>query len=79
MCRSEREANSALAALEAILGELGLQLKHAKTRIVHLREGGQGFDFLGFWAARAEQAAGRELPRGEMPGAIGAPAHTAWP
>ena len=31
-----------------ILGELGLELKHAKTRIVHLREGGEGFDFLGF-------------------------------
>jgi RNA-directed DNA polymerase len=45
MCRSEREA---LDALAAILGELGLSLKHAKTRIVHLREGGEGFDFLGF-------------------------------
>jgi group II intron reverse transcriptase/maturase len=32
MCRSEREASSALRALEAILGELGLSLKHAKTR-----------------------------------------------
>jgi hypothetical protein len=29
-------------------GEPGLSLKHAKTRIVHLREGGEGFDFLGF-------------------------------
>ncbi len=29
-------------------GELGLELKLAKTRIVHLREGGEGFDFLGF-------------------------------
>jgi RNA-directed DNA polymerase len=48
MCRSEQEAKNALQALEAILGELGLSLKHAKTRIVHLREGGEGFDFLGF-------------------------------
>ena len=48
MCRTEREAEKALAALTAILGELGLELKHAKTRIVHLREGGEGFDFLGF-------------------------------
>jgi group II intron reverse transcriptase/maturase len=48
MCRTEQEANSALAALTTILGELGLELKHAKTRIVHLREGGEGFDFLGF-------------------------------
>jgi RNA-directed DNA polymerase len=47
MCRTEREAENALQALAAILGELGLELKHAKTRIVHLREGGEGFDFLG--------------------------------
>ncbi len=38
----------ALAALTAILAELGLELKEAKTRIVHLREGGEGVDFLGF-------------------------------
>jgi hypothetical protein len=48
MCHTEQEAKSALVALTAILGELGLELKHAKTRIVHLREGGEGFDFLGF-------------------------------
>jgi group II intron reverse transcriptase/maturase len=48
MCKTEQEAKSALEALAAILGELGLELKHAKTRIVHLREGGEGFEFLGF-------------------------------
>ena len=48
MCRSEAEAERALAALKAVLAELGLALKEAKTRIVHLREGGEGFDFLGF-------------------------------
>jgi len=48
MCHTEREAESALTALTTILSELGLELKHAKTRIVHLREGGEGFDFLGF-------------------------------
>jgi RNA-directed DNA polymerase len=48
MCRSEAEARRALAALRAILAELGLEPKEAKTRIVHLREGGEGFDFLGF-------------------------------
>jgi group II intron reverse transcriptase/maturase len=48
MCRSKREAEGALRALEAILTELGLSLKQAKTRIVHLREGGEGLDFLGF-------------------------------
>lgn len=48
MCKTEREAEDALAALTAILAELGLELKQAKTRIVHLREGGEGLQFLGF-------------------------------
>ena len=48
MCETKQEAEDALVALSMILGELGLELKHAKTRIVHLREGGEGFDFLGF-------------------------------
>jgi group II intron reverse transcriptase/maturase len=48
MCHSRREAEKALAALSAILAELGLELKQAKTRIVHLKEGGEGLDFLGF-------------------------------
>src|SRR3954470_11099373 len=48
MGKTEREAENALAALSTLLGELGLTLKDAKTRIVHLREGGEGFDFLGF-------------------------------
>jgi RNA-directed DNA polymerase len=42
MCDSRREAEDALEALAAILAELGLEPKHAKTRIVHLREGGEG-------------------------------------
>jgi len=48
LCRTKREAENALGALTAILAELGLELKRAKTRIVHLREGGEGMDFLGF-------------------------------
>ena len=48
MCRTREEAERALAALRAILSELGLTLKDAKTRIVELREGGEGLDFLGF-------------------------------
>src|SRR5487761_1033069 len=48
MCRSREEAEAALAALRSILSELGLTLKEAKTRIVELREGGEGLDFLGF-------------------------------
>jgi RNA-directed DNA polymerase len=48
MCRTRAEAEAALAALRQILAELGLVLKDAKTRIVHLAEGGEGLDFLGF-------------------------------
>jgi group II intron reverse transcriptase/maturase len=48
LCKTKREAENALAALTAILAEMGLELKPAKTRIVHLREGGEGVDFLGF-------------------------------
>ena len=48
MCRTREEAEAALAALRLILAELGLELKDAKTRIVHLKDGGEGVDFLGF-------------------------------
>jgi RNA-directed DNA polymerase len=34
--------------MRTMLAELGLELKDAKTRIVHLEEGGEGVDFLGF-------------------------------
>ncbi|WP_239396848.1 reverse transcriptase domain-containing protein [Frankia sp. CiP3] len=48
LCRSRREAERALEVLTAILADLGLEPKAAKTRIVHLVEGGEGLDFLGF-------------------------------
>jgi RNA-directed DNA polymerase len=48
ICQTKRDAENALEALTAILAEMGLELKQAKTRIVHLREGGEGVDFLGF-------------------------------
>jgi group II intron reverse transcriptase/maturase len=48
LCKTKREAEDALVARTAILAEMGLELKPAKTRIVHLREGGEGVDFLGF-------------------------------
>jgi len=48
ICKTKREAEDALEALTVILAELGLKLKPAKTRIVHLQEGGEGLDFLGF-------------------------------
>jgi RNA-directed DNA polymerase len=48
MCRTEAEARRALDLLRALLADLGLAPKEAKTRLVHLTEGGEGFDFLGF-------------------------------
>jgi RNA-directed DNA polymerase len=48
LCKTRREAENALMALPAILAEMGLELKPAKTRIAHLTDGGEGLDFLGF-------------------------------
>jgi len=48
MCKSREQAEAALERLRTLLAELGLAPKPAKTRIVHLQEGGEGFDFLGF-------------------------------
>ena len=48
MCKSRQQAEDALAWLRLLLADLGLEPKEAKTRIVHLQVGGEGFDFLGF-------------------------------
>jgi RNA-directed DNA polymerase len=48
MCWSRSQAEAALERLTALLAGLGLEPKAAKTRIVHLEEEGEGFDFLGF-------------------------------
>jgi RNA-directed DNA polymerase len=48
VCKSRQHAQAALARLRALLAELGLAPKEAKTRIVELAVGGQGVDFLGF-------------------------------
>src|SRR6185436_9327294 len=48
MCASRAQAEAALERLKGLLAELGLEPKAAKTRIVHLRVDGEGFDFLGF-------------------------------
>ena len=59
MCRSRGEAERALTRLGEILAEMGLELKAAKTRIVQLEVGGEGFDFLGFHH-RLVRARGRQ-------------------
>lgn len=47
MCRSRVEAEAVLERVRAIMARLGLELHPDKTRIVELREGREGFDFLG--------------------------------
>ncbi|HYO46614.1 MAG TPA: reverse transcriptase domain-containing protein [Gemmatimonadota bacterium] len=62
LCRSEAEARTALDLVGEILAGLGLELHPDKTRIVDLREGREGFDFLGcHFHARVS---GRLLERG---------------
>ncbi len=48
LCKSRQQAEAALARLRLLLADLGLAPKEAKTRIVELVVGGEGFDFLGF-------------------------------
>ena len=48
LCQSEAQVREALRLLEGIMEQLGLRLHPTKTRIVDLREGREGFDFLGF-------------------------------
>lgn len=47
-CPTQQRAQAAMAALTEILGGLGLSLAPAKTRIVGVAGGTDGYDFLGF-------------------------------
>lgn len=47
LCSTWQQAEQARDRAAALLGELGLELHPDKTRVVDLREGRQGFDFLG--------------------------------
>ncbi len=62
LCRTHGEAEAALDLARQVLAGLGLELHPDKTRIVDLREGRDGFDFLGcHFHARVS---GRLLERG---------------
>jgi len=50
-CRTRAEAECALARAEEILGQVGVALNPAKTRIVHVAH---GFEFLGFKIQRGK-------------------------
>src|SRR5580658_7077819 len=47
LCSSQAEAEEAQRRAATLLGDLGLTLHPDKTRVVDLREGQEGFDFLG--------------------------------
>jgi RNA-directed DNA polymerase len=62
ICRTEDEARAAQRMAGEILAGLGLELHPEKTKVVDLREGREGFDFLGcHFRARVS---GRMLERG---------------
>jgi RNA-directed DNA polymerase len=48
LCSTRSQAEQAEQRATALLGDLGLELHPDKTRVVDLREGAEGFDFLGF-------------------------------
>ena len=61
-CRNDAEARAAQQLAGMVLAGLGLELHPEKTRMVDLREGREGFDFLGcHFRARVS---GRMLERG---------------
>src|SRR5713101_4966457 len=47
LCRTQAQARAALAAAGEILASLGLELHPDKTKVVDLRQGREGLDFLG--------------------------------
>jgi RNA-directed DNA polymerase len=62
LCQSPAEAEQARERVERMLGSLRLELNPEKTRVVDLRDGREGFDFLGcHFRARVS---GRLLERG---------------
>jgi RNA-directed DNA polymerase len=62
LCRNERQAGAAQKLAGQVLAGLGLELHPEKTRVVDLREGREGLDFLGcHFRARVS---GRLLERG---------------
>ncbi len=62
ICRSEAQARAAQELAGTVLAGLGLALHPEKTKVVDLREGREGFDFLGcHFRARVS---GRMLERG---------------
>jgi RNA-directed DNA polymerase len=54
LCSTQHRAGQARELMVAVLAPLGLKLHPAKTGIVHLHGGAQGFEFLGFHHHKVE-------------------------
>jgi RNA-directed DNA polymerase len=54
VCRTEDDAREALRRVGLVLARLGLELHPDKTSVVDVRDGRQGFDFLGFHCRKVE-------------------------
>jgi RNA-directed DNA polymerase len=52
LCRKERDAQEALRRINIIMERLGLTMHPDKTKVVNLKDGQAGFDFLGFHCRR---------------------------
>lgn len=48
VCRTKKDAEHALKAVNAVMEKLELELHPSKTRLVSMWDGKEGFDFLGF-------------------------------
>jgi RNA-directed DNA polymerase len=62
LCRTRPQAEAALAKAKEAMAQMGLELHPDKTRVVDLREGREGFDFLG--CHLHARVSGRLLERG---------------
>jgi len=54
LCKTEGQARESLRRVGIILARLGLSLHPEKTRVVDIKDGGEGFDFLGFHCHKVE-------------------------
>ena len=55
LCRSQEEAEAALASIQEWVAQNGLRLHPDKTHVVDCWRGGQGFEFLGYRFARGKR------------------------
>jgi group II intron reverse transcriptase/maturase len=59
LCKTEGQAREGLRRVGLILDRLGLSLHPEKTRVVGIKDGSDGFDFLGFHCKKGESRRSR--------------------